>query len=92
MGAANVLRDRACLIFCNGNDSTEVPQQPTSPPRDQATAFACSGKVLNLIEESMRTASVTFSSNKKIKSHFINHCARGCGLFEVLLFAMPISD
>jgi hypothetical protein len=33
-------------------------------------AFACSGKVLNLIEESMRTMSVTFSSNAKRKVTF----------------------
>ena len=67
VGVANVVRDTACPVSRNGNDSAGAPAKPTSASQNQATGFVCNSKVLNLIEDSMRRTSVTFSSTAKKK-------------------------
>jgi hypothetical protein len=59
VGAANDLRDTACLISRNENDSTRVAAKSTSHSQKQAAWLAWNGKVLNLCGESKRRAAVT---------------------------------
>jgi hypothetical protein len=60
VGAANALRDTACLVSRNENDSVHLPAKTTWRWRKQAAAFAQSGKVLNLCTDSKRRAAVIF--------------------------------
>jgi hypothetical protein len=71
VGAANALTDTACPISRNENDSANAPQRPTWSVQNQAVAFLCNSKVLNLIEDSMPKTTVTFSSNAKNKVTFL---------------------
>ena len=73
VGAANALRDTACPISRNGNDSARVPRKNTSRSRDHAALFVERGKVLNLCTDSKRGAAVTFLTTAQNK--FIN-CLR----------------
>jgi hypothetical protein len=59
VGAANDLRDTACLISRNENDSAPVMTESTSCSPNQAANFVRGAKVLNLCEESKRRAAVT---------------------------------
>jgi hypothetical protein len=47
-----------------------TPTAATLPPQDQAMPHRRSANVLNLIGDSMRGTTVTFSSNKKNKVTF----------------------
>jgi hypothetical protein len=60
VGAANPIRDTACPISRNGNDSARVPRKTTSRSQDQAAHFVERGKVLNLCTDSKRGDAVTF--------------------------------
>jgi hypothetical protein len=60
VGAANVLRDTACLNSRNGNDSMRVPAKTTLHSQIQARDFAASSKGLNLRIDSICGAAVIF--------------------------------
>jgi hypothetical protein len=60
VGAANALRDTACLISRNENDSAEVPGKSTWRLQKSAADFLWSGKVLNLRTDSNCHAAVRF--------------------------------
>ena len=71
VGVANVVRDTACPVSRNGNDSAGGLAKPTSASPDQASGFVCNSNVLNLIEDSMRQTGVTFSSTAENKVTFL---------------------
>jgi hypothetical protein len=71
VGAANVIRDTACLISRNENDSPDRPGKSTSPLQKSAAAFASSGKVLNLRADSKCHGADKFHAIAQNK--FINH-------------------
>jgi hypothetical protein len=85
VGAANALRDTACPISRNGNDSARVLRKNTSRSRDQAAHFDERGKVLNLCADSKRGAAVTFSTAAQNK--FINwlRLNKARGIFRTTL-------
>jgi hypothetical protein len=70
VGAANVLRDTACPISRNENDSAAVPRKTASRPRDQAAGFFERDKVLNLRGDSKGPNHCDISDNAQKK--FIN--------------------
>jgi hypothetical protein len=70
VGVANVVRDTACPISRNGNDSRAVTVELTSHLQKPAAVFALSAKVLNLCGDSNYRAAVTFHAAAQNK--FIN--------------------
>jgi hypothetical protein len=68
--AANALRDIACLISRNENDSTRAPVETASPLQNQRTHSGSSSKVLNLCIDSRRAGTVTFLTCEP--NNFIN--------------------
>jgi hypothetical protein len=62
VGAANALRDTACLISRNENDSKRVLAKSTSRSLNQAANFVRGGKVLNLCGDSKCRSAVTIAS------------------------------
>jgi hypothetical protein len=75
VGAANALRDTACLISRNENDSKPVLAKSTSHSPNQATNFARGGKVLNLCGDSKCRTAVTIAAIAQNK--FINYLRLG---------------
>jgi hypothetical protein len=73
VGAANDLRDTACLISRNENDSERMPVKSTSHSQKRAASLVRNGKVLNLCAESKRRTAVTILAIAENK--FIN-CLR----------------
>ncbi len=63
VGAANDLRDTACLVSRNENDSAPVPAKTTWRFTKQRTIFVQSCKVLNLCEDSKHPVTVTFRTS-----------------------------
>jgi hypothetical protein len=75
VGAANDLRDTACLISRNENDSMRVLAKSTSRSLNQAADSARGGKVLNLCADSKCRTAVTIPMIAQNK--FINYLRSG---------------
>jgi hypothetical protein len=73
VGAANAIRDTACLVSRNENDSQQVPAKTTWRSPTPPTTFLQSRKVLNLCADSKRRGAVIFLAVAQNK--FIN-CLR----------------
>jgi hypothetical protein len=71
--AANAVRDTACHVSRNGNDSTRVPPTAGLRAQNQAAAFGGGGKVLNLCIDSKFRSTVIFPA---VARKFFTNCLR----------------